>query len=442
MKIKLSERAQLITAAAVSAAVITPFLGACGNQGEATNPVEIVTNTGEGVELEFWHGMSGAMGETLNGLIETFNETRGEELGITVEGVYQGGYTDLNSKLMASIKAGTSPVLIQGTSNSIMDLLPSSVVQSLDEYIYHDEIGMKGYEDIYEAFRNEGSSFDEAGTIYGLPFSKSTDVYYYDEAFFEEHGLEVPTTWEEVEEVSKQMTDITGRPSFGIDNLPNYFITMLNQHQADYTNERGDILFNHETSVDILEQLKANIEAGHWRLAGEDMYHSGPFMSGLVQSYIGSSAGYTFLTDEVKWNTAPLPQVDSENPAYIQQGNMVSILNQNKTSEEVYGAYEFLKYLMSDEAVLEWATETGYLPIKETVATSNEYLTHLEETNDRVKVNGALSLENAFVEAMFVKDNGASSNMVRNEVGVMIEEILLNDVEIQDALDRYEYKLK
>ena len=59
-----------------------------------------------------------------------------------------------------------------------------------------------------------------------------------------------------------------------------------------------------------------------------------------------------------------------------------------------------------------------------------------------MKVNGALSLENAFVEAMFVKDNGASSNMVRNEVGVMIEEILLNDVEIQDALDRYEYKLK
>ena len=343
MKIKLSERAQLFTAAAVSAAVITPLLGACGNTTE-TAPVEIVTNTGEGVQIEFWHGMSGAMGETLNKLIEDFNSNVGEEKGITIEGVYQGGYTDLNSKLMASIKAGTSPALIQGTSNSIMDLLPSGVVQSLDEYIYHDEIGMDDYEDIYEAFRQEGQSFDEAGTIYGLPFSKSTDLYYYDEAFFEEHGLEVPTTWEEVEEVSKQMTEITGRPSFGIDNLPNHFITMLNQHKADYTNEQGEILFNHEKSVAILEQLKANIEAGHWRLAGEDMYHSGPFMSGLVQSYIGSSAGYTFLTDDVKWNTAPLPQIGTENPAYIQQGNMVAILNQNKSSEEVYGAYEFLKY--------------------------------------------------------------------------------------------------
>ncbi|MBQ8992975.1 MAG: ABC transporter substrate-binding protein [Turicibacter sp.] len=438
----MNERMKLIAASAITAGVITPFLTGCGNQTETTNQAEIVTSIENEVELEFWHGMSGSMGETLNELIQTFNENRGEELGITVEGVYQGGYTDLNSKLMASIKAGTSPILIQGTSNSIMDLLPSGVVQPLDDYIYHDEIGMDDYEVIYEAFRQEGQSFDEAGTVYGLPFSKSTDLYYYDEAFFEEHELEVPTTWEEAEAVSKQITEITNRPGMGIDNVSNFFITLLEQYGADYTNSKGEILFNHETSVKILEQLKTNVEAGYWRIPGEDMYHSGPFLSGLVQSYIGSSAGYTFLTDDVKWNTAPLPQVDASNSAFIQQGNMVSILNQNKTSEEIYGAYEFLKFLMSEQAVLEWSTKTGYLPIKESVATSEEYLTHLEETNDRVKKNGAISLENAFVEAMFVKDNGVSSNMVRNEVYTMIEEILLSGVEIQDALNQYEQKLK
>ena len=438
----MNERMKLIAASAITAGVITPFLTGCGNQTETTNQAEIVTSIENEVELEFWHGMSGSMGETLNELIQTFNENRGEELGITVEGVYQGGYTDLNSKLMASIKAGTSPILIQGTSNSIMDLLPSGVVQPLNEYIYHEEIGMNDYENIYEAFRQEGQGFDETGTIYGLAFSKSTDLYYYNEGFFEEHNLKVPTTWEEAEAVSKQITEITNRPGMGVDNVSNFFITLLEQYGADYTNSKGEILFNHETSVKILEQLKTNVEAGYWRIPGEDMYHSGPFLSGLVQSYIGSSAGYTFLTDDVKWNTAPLPQVDASNPAFIQQGNMVSILNQNKTSEEIYGAYEFLKFLMSDQAVLEWSTKTGYLPIKESVATSEEYLTHLEETNDRVKKNGAISLENAFVEAMFVKDNGVSSNMVRNEVYTMIEEILLSGVEIQDALNQYEQKLK
>ena len=438
----MKKRMKLIKASVIATGIIAPFLTGCGNQAEETTQAEVVTSIENPIEVEFWHGMSGGMGETLNELIQTFNENQGKELGVTVEGVYQGGYTDLNSKLMASIKAGTSPALIQGTSNSIMDLLPSGVVQSLNEYIYHEEIGMDDYEDVYEAFRQEGQAFDEEGTIYGLPFSKSTDLYYYDEAFFEEHDLKVPTTWEEAETVSKQITEITNRPAMGIDNVSNFFITLLKQYGADYTNSEGEILFNHETSVKILEQLKTNVESGYWRIPGEDGYHSGPFLSGLVQSYIGSSAGYTFLTDDVKWNSAPLPQVDAENPAYIQQGNMVSILNQNKTSEEIYGAYEFLKFLMSDEAVLVWSTQTGYLPIKESVATSEEYLTFLEETSDRVKQNGATSIQNAFVEPMFAKDNGVSSNLVRNEVYTMIEEILLSDAEIQDALNQYEQKLK
>ena len=438
----MKKRMKLIKASVIATGIVAPFLTGCGSQTEETTQAEVVTSIENPIEVEFWHGMSGGMGETLNELIQTFNENQGKELGVTVEGVYQGGYADLNSKLMASIKAGTSPALIQGTSNSIMDLLPSGAVQPLNEYIYHEEIGMNDYEDIYEAFRQEGQGFDEEGTIYGLPFSKSTDLYYYDEAFFEEHNLKVPTTWEEAEAVSKQITEITNRPAMGVDNVSNFFITLLKQHGADYTNSKGEILFNHETSVKILEQLKTNVEAGYWRLPGEDMYHSGPFLSGLVQSYIGSSAGYTFLTDDVKWNSAPLPQVDAENPAYIQQGNMVSILNQNKTSEEIYGAYEFLKFLMSDEAVLVWSTQTGYLPIKESVATSEEYLTFLEETSDRVKQNGATSIQNAFVEPMFAKDNGVSSNLVRNEVYTMIEEILLSDAEIQDALNQYEQKLK
>ena len=438
----MKKRMKLIKASVIATGIVVPFLTGCGNQTEETTQAEVVTSIENPIEVEFWHGMSGGMGETLNELIQTFNENQGKELGVTVEGVYQGGYTDLNSKLMASIKAGTSPALIQGTSNSIMDLLPSGTVQSLNEYVYHEEIGMNDYEDIYEAFRQEGQGFDEEGTIYGLPFSKSTDLYYYDEAFFEEHDLKVPTTWEEAETVSKQITEITNRPAMGIDNVSNFFITLLKQYGADYTNSEGEILFNHETSVKILEQLKTNVESGYWRIPGEDGYHSGPFLSGLVQSYIGSSAGYTFLTDDVKWNSAPLPQVDAENPAYIQQGNMVSILNQNKTSEEIYGAYEFLKFLMSDEAVLVWSTQTGYLPIKESVATSEEYLTFLEETSDRVKQNGATSIQNAFVEPMFAKDNGVSSNLVRNEVYTMIEEILLSDAEIQDALNQYEQKLK
>lgn len=436
-------RKKIVLSTVALAGMMTTLVG-CGNQAEETTKesIEVVTTIENPVEIEFWHAMSGAMGETLDGIIQTFNETVGVEKGIKVEGIFNGSYNELNSKVMAAIKAGNAPEIIQGTSNSIMDLIPSGVVQSLDEYIYHEEIGMKDYEDIYEAFRQEGQSFDETGTIYALPFSKSTDLYYYDEGFFNEHHLEVPTTWEEVVEISKRMTEITGRPSFGIDNLTNYFYIMLEQYGVPYTSKTGEILFNNETSVNLLNDLKTHIDGGYYRLAGEDMYHSGPFMSGLVQSYVGSSAGYAYLTDDVQWNTAPLPQVDPSNPVYIQQGNIISILNQNKSSEEVFGAYTFLKYLCSEEAILEWSTNTGYLPIRQSITSSEPYLAYLKETNDCVKQNGAISLENAFVEPLFATDRGVSSNIVRNEIGVMIEEILLSGTDIRETLSRYESKLK
>lgn len=417
-------------------------LTGCSSDKQETAPIEVVTTIEEPVKIEFWHAMSGAFADTIAEIVNDFNTGRGKELGITVEAVYQGSYDDLNSKTIAAIKAKKAPQVVQGTSNSIMELIGSGAVQPLNDYVFHETVGMSDYDDIYEVYRKEGSSFDEEGTIYGLPFSKSTDLYFYNKEFFDAHGLTVPKTWDELVETSKQITTITKKPALGIDNLPNYFITYLAQVGAPYTNRQGDVLFNHEISLEILTDLKECIDGGYWRIGGEDIYHSGPFMSGLVMSYIGSTAGAGYLTDEIEWATAPIPQVNPEQPAYIQQGNIVSVLNQGSTNEEVYAAYEFVKYLTGYEAGLKWAQQTGYLPLRESIANSEAYLNHLDETNDKVKANGVESIKHAFVEPLFVTENYLTSNHVRNQVGVMIEEILLTDVSIQETLDRYESKLK
>ena len=109
-------------------------------------------------------------------------------------------------------------------------------------------------------------------------------------------------------------------------------------------------------------------------------------------------------------------------------------------AEENYAAYEFIKYLNSHDVNLKWVTSTGYLPIRESVATSPEYLAWLKETGDCVKENGAISIQNAFSEALFITDS-INSNTVRTEVGVMIEEIILTDVDVKETLNRYEEKL-
>ena len=415
----------------------------CGGTNTADgNEVEIVKDITEPVSIEFWHSMSGAFTDTIAEIVADFNSTVGAEKGIEVNAVYQGGYDDVKAKTVASIKAGNSPEIVQGTVNNIMEYIQSGYVQPLDAYIFDEEIGIENFEDIYDVYRVENSSYDESGQFYSLPFAKSTDLLYYNESFFNEHGLTPPTTWEEVETVAKQITDITGKAGFSIDNLPNYLVTYLFQNDAEYTGKNGEILFNNETSLEALNTLKKNFDAGIWRIAGEDKYSSAPFLAENVHMYIGSSAGEGFLAGATfDWATTTIPQVDHENPKYIQQGSNVAVLNQGKTAEEVFGAYEFVKYLCSEEVTLKWSTNTGYLPLRKSVANSDEFKAYIEESGSKTKESATKSVENGFVENVFNTDT-YSSNMVRNEVGAMVEDVILGGMNPQDALDLYESRLK
>lgn len=419
------------------ALMATVGLFGCSSNTTEQEQIKVVTNAGEGVNIQFWHNMSGAFTETINEIVDNFNNTIGLEKGIEVEAIYQGSYDDLKAKTVAAIKAGETPNIVQGTVNNIMELTQSGYVQDLGEYINHDEIGIKDYEDVFEVYRNEMSSYTQTGEIYSLPFAKSTDLLFYNKTFFDENDLSVPATWEELISVSKKIFELTGKPGFSVDNLPNYLITYLFQAGADYTSKDGKILYNNETSVEAIKMLQEGINEGYFRLAGEDKYSSAPFLSENTYMYVGSSAGEGYLNmDNFEWDTALVPQINPENPINIQQGANISVLNQNNTSEEVYASYEFVKYMISQEVNTEWAMSTGYLPIRQSVANSEEFVNYLENTKGNVKANGIAATANSFVESVF-NTGDYNSAMIRNDLNAMLEDILLNGQDVHEALDYY-----
>ena len=324
---------------------------ACSNPNENQNEQEnkdLLTSIENPVEIEFWHAMSGPNEAAVNQLVEDFNATVGQEKGITVKPIYQGAYNDLKSKVTAAIKAKTAPAISQAYPDWVAEYLQSGAVVELDNYIFHEEVGIENFDDIAEAYRKENSQY-EGNKFYSLPFNKSTEVLYYNKTFFDQNNLTVPTTWDEVEEVSAKIKELTGKTAFGIDAPANYFITMVQQFGGQYTNSNGDILFAEDGAkyaIEALELLKRNADAGYWRLPGEDKYLSGPFMSELLYMYTGSSAGYSHIaTADFEVGIAPIPQISKETGAVIQQGTNVVVFNQNKSQEEVYAAYEFAKFL-------------------------------------------------------------------------------------------------
>ena len=435
---------KLFTSLSLLAGVTTLVACSSGKDTGTTNEstAELVTTIESPVTIEFWHAMSGTNQEAVDALVEQFNTTVGAEKGITVKSVYQGAYNDLKTKTTAALKSGSAPAISQAYPDWVAEYLRSGAVVALDDYINDKEVGISDFDDIIEAYRAENSQY-EGGKFYSLPFNKSTEVLYYNKTFFEENGLEVPTTWEEVEAVSAKITELTGKPAFGHDSSQNYFITMVQQFGGEYTNSKGDILFsedNAQAAIEALTLMQRNTDAGYWRLAGEDKYMSGPFMSNLVQMYIGSSAGYSHIASaEFEVGVAPIPQVSKETEAVIQQGTNVVVFNQNKTPEEVYAAYEFAKYLSSYEGNLYFATHTSYLPIRQSVIDSADYQAYVTESNDQTKIVGPSQDSAFFYDPSFFTDTFSSYN-VRTAVGQAVDQVVLNGVSpeqaVQDALNQ------
>ncbi|HAX72933.1 MAG TPA: ABC transporter substrate-binding protein [Firmicutes bacterium] len=410
------------------------------NENDTTTSEELVVEIKEPVTIEFWHAMSGTNEGAVNSLVEKFNSTVGKEKGITVVPIFQGSYNDLKSKVTASLKAGTAPAISQAYADWVAEYLQSEQVVNLTPYINHASVGMTDLNDIAQVYRDENTQYDEAKSYYSLPFNKSTEVLYYNKTFFEENNLTVPTTWDEVEEVSKQIYELTGKPGFGIDSTQNYFVTMVKQYGGEYTNSQGDILFGEgDAAVKALELFKRNADAGYWRLAGEDNYMSGPFLNEQVYMYTGSTSGSSFLNDDnFEWSSTPMPQVSETTKAVIQQGTNVVVMKQNQSAEQIYAAYEFAKYLTSYEANLAFATETGYLPIRQSVIDSAEYQAYVESSNDSTKVTGPEQISYNFYDPAFFKGSISSYN-VRSEAGKAVESVVLSGVEpsvaVQTALD-------
>ncbi len=403
---------------------------------------ELVTTIEKPVEIEFWHAMSGANNDAVDHLVEDFNSTIGQEKGITVKAVYQGSYNDLKSKITAAIKSQTAPAIAQAYPDWIAEYLQSGAVVELDNYIFNEEVGIKDFEDITAAYRAENSQY-EGGKFYSLPFNKSTEVLYYNKTFFDEHNLTVPTTWTELEEVSKQITEITGNPAFGYDSAENAFITLVKQFGGEYTNAEGEVLFgNSDAVIKALDLFKRNTEAGYWRLPGEDIYMSGPFASGLVQMFVGSTSSALNVKTAVaetanpfEWSAAPIPQQSEDTKAVIQQGTNVFLMKQGSTTDEqVYAAYEFAKFLGSYDANLYWTMNTGYLPIRQTVVDSEDYQNYILESKDMTKLAGPAQAEYYFYDQVFLADDYTSAT-VRTAAGVAIQNVVLNHMEPEQAVE-------
>ena len=369
--------------------------------------VEIVDfDATKDVTVNFWHAMGQTNQKIIDKIIENFEELYPN---ITVVQTSLGDYTTLRDTIASGIATDNLPTIAQTYPEHVSLYLQGKAIRELDSYLASTkEITLSSgtkmqygltkdeQQQYIEAFWNEGTIYDSVGTMYSMPFNKSTEVLYYNKTIFDKYGWNVPTTWEEIVEVANNFKNTTEfaaleyadrkAAGFSYDSEANLFITLTKQWGGEFVgfdaSGKGAFLFDNAQSKAAMKFYKDAFDAKQLVTTTyfETNYSSDAFKAGQTIMMLGSTAGasYNVPSDGAfTVGVAPYPQkAGSTNKQVIQQGTNVSLFKCDDAQEELAG-WLFMKFLTNYESALLWCTETAYFPIRKDVLTSTAYADHI-----------------------------------------------------------------
>ena len=426
-------------------------LTSCNNGGSkvASNfEVPEVGYDGSDVTITFYHTMGSNLNSVLELYIAEFNKLYPN---IHIEASQVGGYDDVRDQVSKEITVGNQPNIAYCYPDHVALYNLAKAVVTLDSLIESDIkvtradgsteiLGLTDEQkaDFIEGYYNEGKQFGD-GLMYTMPFSKSTEVLYYNKTFFEANGLQVPKTWDELETLCEQIKaiDPTSIP-LGYDSESNWFITMCEQYGSDYTSASGDhFLFDNDTNRGFVKEFRDWYQKGYLttqKLYGN--YTSGLFVSTTgTRSYmsIGSSAGATHQRPAAdsegnypfEVGITTIPQVNPEQPKVISQGPSVCIFKKDN-AQEVIASWLFIKFLTTNvDFQAEFSMASGYVPVLKSVAQNEAYADFISKADggnyiSALSAKVCLDQESAYYTSPAF--NGSST--ARDQVGGIITKCL------------------
>jgi multiple sugar transport system substrate-binding protein len=178
-------------------------------------------------------------------------------------------------------------------------------------------------------------SFGEDGAVYGIPQDVGPMAMYYRKDLFEQHGIKVPTTWDEFYEAAKQVKAnggyITNFPPDGASYFAGlawqagaeWFDTSSGEWAVSMTDDRTMQVADYWQRM-LDEQLvdtKPGLSNVHWKaldMAEEWSIIGAAWTAKLLETNAPNTAG--------KWAVAPLPQWEPGQQASGNWGGSVTVV--------------------------------------------------------------------------------------------------------------------
>lgn len=330
------------------------------------------------VVIEYWHVNTDAFGgPAVRELVRLFNE-RNPDIRVE-ERFHHNFYTGLTQNLQAALAARRPPAVAQIGYNYVDYVSQYFSAVPLDEIAPADELQTL-YEQYPEAVLKLGQS---GGKQWGLPYALSSPVLYYNPELFAAAGLDPerpPATWEEVVEYSRQIKERTGKYGVHPQLVDNWLTqAMMESAGGRMLSEDGKrVTFNEPEAVRGIAFWKSLIDEGIApRAFDDDVFPS--FTAGNIGMVLTTIARRSTFEREANFplRVAQFPAFEGIEKRLPAGGNVLMVFTRDRRQQAA--AWEFLKWLLSPEAITIWVKGTGYVSPIKGLETDPRYLGDLLE---------------------------------------------------------------
>ncbi len=402
--------------AIITVLVVAPVLHSTG----AIRPA----SAQEPVKLTFWNYWDGKNGETIQALVDRYNA---EHPDVEIENVFVG-WNELLPKLQLAVAGGDRPDLAAADMVWMPYLAKSGALVPLDGFIAASEIAI---DDFYPALLNVNTYDDQ---MYGLPVSTNNLELFINTDLVAAAGLDPaapPTTWAELMDYATQCAN----PDEGIVGMELYTQTgegLTWQYQVYLWQAGGDFLsedlsqaaFNSDAGLRALQYWLDLIDAGAYAISDWGLFGQGQACMVMDGSWM---VGIWADTAPFEWTTAKMPYPEDGEPATNMGGEHIFIMSNDEARQQA--AWDFIQWVTSAEVQLEWDMETGFMPIRDSVATNPDFQTWIEENEPRLM---------PFVEMQQYAHNRPPVEQyseLSDVFSAMIERAIYGQMSPQEALD-------
>ena len=249
-------------------------------------------------------GVAGALAPLMDAKVKAFNTSHPN---IQVEPIFSGNYPETFQKALTANAGGNPPDLALMADVDVWSLRDADAIQPLDDFIA--KAGGADYlKDFQDAFVQD-VTID--GKIWGLPFQKSTPVFYWNKDAFKEVGLDPekpPENWDELVTFAQKLTkkDAAGNVTrYGVEIPIDAWVlaAFAYQNGLDEMGNNTQVFLDNPKMIEAL-QFIADLANKHKVMPQKRLFgdSGADFVAGQTAMMYNSTGSLTFVRGAAKFN--------------------------------------------------------------------------------------------------------------------------------------------